>query len=85
MRVTVSAIAFLLAWSTSALAFKNIEADAVYDGPIKLQILKEFTQGLEMLKTQAEGLGMEVREKDVTALQQHMWDKALLMGGSAFI
>jgi hypothetical protein len=43
--------------------------------------LSELTQGLEMLKAQADGLGMEVRKKDVTALRQHMYDKALIMGG----
>jgi hypothetical protein len=80
MRAVIWMVALQLASCPKAMAFKNIEADAVYDGPIKEQILKEFTQGLVMLKSQADGLGMEVREKDVIALRQHMYDKAILMG-----
>jgi hypothetical protein len=72
--------AVLLAWCASAFAFENIEADAVYNTAIKEEILKEFSQGLKMLKAQADGLGMEVREKDVKAFQMHMYEKALLMG-----
>lgn len=83
MHGIVWAIAILLSCSTAAFAFKNIEADAVYDGPIREQILKEFTAGLVMLKAQADGLGMEVREKDVKSLKAHMYDKALLMGECA--
>jgi hypothetical protein len=73
-------ITFLLGWCTSAFAFENIEADAVYDRAIKQQIMEEFTLGLKMLKTQADGLGMTVREKDIQTLQLHMYDKALLIG-----
>ena len=73
-------IAVPLAGSASAVAFDNIEADAVYERAIKEQIKKEFSLGLEMLKAQADSLGMAVREKDVQALKQHMYDKAFLMG-----
>jgi hypothetical protein len=83
MRVVMWTIAILLAWSTWALAFKNIEADTLYDGPIKQQIFQEFTHGLKLLKAQAEGLGMEMRDKDVKALNLHMYYKALLIGECA--
>jgi hypothetical protein len=73
-------IAILLGSCSSALAFENIETDALYDGVIKAQIMDEFTLGLKMLKAQANGLGMAVREKDLKTLQQNMYDKALLMG-----
>jgi hypothetical protein len=56
-------IPLLLAWCTSAFAFENIEADAVYDREIKQQIMNEFALGLKMLKAQADGLGMAVRER----------------------
>jgi hypothetical protein len=42
--------------------------------------MEEFTLGLKLLKAQADGFGMAVREKDLKTLQQHMYDKALLMG-----
>jgi hypothetical protein len=76
----MSTIAVLLVWSSTALAFDNIEADAAYDREIKQQIMSEFSQGLKMLKAQADGLGMDVREKDVKELQQWMYEKAILMG-----
>ena len=101
--------------SASAFAFQNIEADALYEGLIKQEILQEYTKGLEMLKAQADGSGTaqpegindeqtgnllmerlfasttdaleialarrERREgRDINALRQHMYDKALLMG-----
>jgi hypothetical protein len=59
---------------------ENIEADAAYDREIKEQIRQEFTQGLKLLKAQADQLGMEVREKDILTLQRHMYDKAILLG-----
>jgi hypothetical protein len=80
MNLFVWMVVVLLAWCTSAFAFENIEADAVYNGPIKLEVQTEFAQGLTMLKAQAESLGMSVREKDLQKLQQHMYDKALLKG-----
>jgi hypothetical protein len=83
MRVFTFATAFLLAWPTFALAFDNIEADALYEGIIKDQIRKEFILGLKMLRDQANRLSMQVREKDIRALQEHMYDKALLTGGCA--
>jgi hypothetical protein len=76
----VAAIAILLSCCPSAHAFQNIEADKLYDTTIKQQIQDEFTQALKMLKAQADGLGMTVREKDITALQEHMYEKAILMG-----
>jgi hypothetical protein len=61
-------------------AFKNIEADGYYDGPVKLETMKEFELGLVLLKNQAEGLGMDVRAKDIEMLRLHMHGKALLKG-----
>jgi hypothetical protein len=61
-------------------AFENIEADAAYERSIREKIQKEYSQGLKMLKVQADGLKMEVREKDILALQDHMYSKALMMG-----
>jgi hypothetical protein len=61
-------------------AFQNIEADAYYEGPVKAETMKEFEIGLALLKKQADGLRMDVREKDITALQLHMYGKALLKG-----
>jgi hypothetical protein len=80
MNMSVWMIAVLVAWSMPALAFENIEADAAYDRGIKERIREEFSMGLKMLKAQAEGLGMAVREKDVENLKQHMYAKAILMG-----
>ncbi|MGE9010572.1 hypothetical protein ACO2JO_18460 [Leptospira interrogans] len=60
-------------------AMENIEADAAYEREIKEQIRIEFTQGLQMLKAQADTLGVTVRDKDLLTLQQHMYEKALLM------
>jgi hypothetical protein len=74
----ITAMVFIL--SSSAFAFDNIEADAVYDSTIKQEIMTEFSQGLKMLKAQADGLGMAVREKDIKKWQLHMFSKALLMG-----
>ena len=65
---------------TAAWSMDNIEADAAYERGIKDQIQAEFLQGLKGLKAQADGLGMEVREKDIIALREHMYEKAILMG-----
>jgi hypothetical protein len=70
----------MLTASAPAFAFQNIEADALYNSAIKDQIRKEFIIGLTMLKVQADGLGVAPRDKDVSTLQQHMYDKAYLMG-----
>jgi len=70
----------VLSVTPSARAFENIEADAAYNGPIKARIAREFAQGLTMLKAQAEHLNMPVREKDISALQRHMYAKARLIG-----
>src|SRR5215469_2188889 len=83
MKASIWIIVVLFMWCTSAFAFENIEADAIYNTAIKEQILKEFSQGLKMLKAQADGLGMEVREQDVKAFQRHMYEKALVMGKCA--
>lgn len=65
--------------SQSIFAMDNIEADAAYEKQIKEQIRVEFIQGLTMLKEQASRLGMEVRERDISTLQQHMYEKAIMM------
>lgn len=80
MKIFVLAMAVLLAPCSSSFAFKNIEADAAYDREIKQQILTEFAIGLKLLKAQADGLGMQVREQDLHLLQQHMYDMAFLRG-----
>lgn len=79
-KVRLSAV-FVFVVVAHAHAFDNIEADAAYNGPIKTQIEGEFVQGLTMLKAQAERLNMDVREKDLLTLQEHMFEKAMLMGG----
>src|SRR5262249_40784470 len=43
-------------------------------------IREEFSQAIKMLKTQADGLGMAVREKDVQAVKTLLYHKALMMG-----
>lgn len=77
----------LLFWLSSmiapAAAFDNIEADALYERAIKEQIRTEFEQGSRMLKNQADGLRMQVREKDVEALRRHMYNKAFMIGRCA--
>ena len=70
----------LLFSGTPVFAFENIEVDKLYDTTIKEQIEEEFTQASKMLKAQADALGMPVREKDVDALRQHMYEKAILIG-----
>jgi hypothetical protein len=80
MNLVVWTISIFLASVVHSFAMENIEADAAYDREIKEQIRQEFTQGLKLLKAQADGLGMEVREKDFLTLQQHMYNKAILMG-----
>jgi hypothetical protein len=72
--------AVMLFSCSCCFSFDNIEADVAYERQIKEQIRKEFSAGIEMLKAQAERLGMAVREKDVTALKLHMYSKAFMMG-----
>ncbi len=67
----------------AAHSFENIEADTLYDRSIKQTIQKEFIVGLQMLKAQADALNMQVREKDIKALQQYMYEKAYLIGRCA--
>lgn len=76
----MSALLFLSLSSASVYAFDNIEADALYNGPIKDKIQAEYIQALALLKAQASSLNMEVRKKDFDALREHMYDKALLVG-----
>jgi hypothetical protein len=64
---------------TPSFSFENIEADAAYNRQIKEQIRKEFSTGLEMLKAQADNMGMPVRDKDVAELKRHMYGKAIMM------
>ncbi|MBR1245506.1 hypothetical protein JQ609_01030 [Bradyrhizobium sp. AUGA SZCCT0169] len=63
----------------AALAMDNIEADVAYDREIKDRIRTEFIQGLKMLKAQAEALHVDVRQKDIEALQKHMYEKSILI------
>jgi hypothetical protein len=63
-----------------ALAFETVEAHAAYNGAIKQEIMSEFFEGTKMLKAKADELRAPVREKDINVLQQHMYDKAILMG-----
>jgi hypothetical protein len=71
---TITAI--LVGWSPLA-AFEHVEADAAYNGTIKQQIMSEFSQGTKMLKARVD---VTMREKDINVLQQHMYNKAILMG-----
>ena len=75
----LSMLVLSIGLGSTAFAMDNIEADAAYEREIKEQIRGEFTEGLRMLKAQADKLGMEAREKDFLTLQQHMYDKAILM------
>jgi hypothetical protein len=79
MNLAIYLISIFLVSAAPALAMDNIEADAAYERGIKEQIRQEFMQGLKLLKAQADGLGMEVREKDILSLQRHMYNKAILM------
>jgi hypothetical protein len=66
--LTASLIITVLLSDTPSFSFENIEADAAYNRQIKEQIRKEFSTGLEMLKAQADNMGMLVRDKDVAEL-----------------
>jgi hypothetical protein len=79
MNVLVWIIAILLACPASTFAFENIETDSIYNSAIKQEIMSEFAGGLKLLKAQADGLGMPVREKDIKTLQRHMYEKAILI------
>jgi len=78
--VLVAASISVLASCVSASAFDNIEADVAYGRAIKEQILKEFSIAMKMLKDQADSLGTTAREKDIQTFQEHLYNKAILMG-----
>jgi hypothetical protein len=73
-------VAWLIASSTPTAAFENIEADAVYDRSIKEAIKVEYDRALIALKAQADALKMTLRDKNIMALKQRMFDKAFMMG-----
>jgi hypothetical protein len=74
-------VAFAPLQSASVLAFDNIEADVIYDREIRKPIMDEYLTAMKMLKAQAEGLGVAMRQKDVDALRRHMYEKSLLIAG----
>ena len=73
-------VAWVIASSTPTAAFENIEADAVYDRSIKEAIKVEYERALIALKAQADALKMTVRDKNIKAIKQHMFDEAFMMG-----
>lgn len=78
---SVIAVGLLALSTVSGIAFENIEADVAYDRQIREMIQKEFAAGLEMLKKQAIDLKTEPRQKDFDRLREHMYEKALILGG----
>src|SRR4051794_3961385 len=79
MRCLSLVIYCMLLSLASASAFDNLEADIYYDGPLKEQIAAEYAVILEGLKKQADGYGVQVRQKDISDAKKHFVTKAVLM------
>lgn len=76
----IAALSLLISLPVYGMAFDNIEADAAYNGPIRIKVESEFREGLRLLEKQASSLQMDVRKEDLVILAHHMYDKAILMG-----